>query len=589
MRDETELVRARIDIVQLIGERVALKRSGKNWTGLCPFHEDRRPSFTVSPSLGVYRCWACGAKGDIFTWVMETQKVDFPEALALLAKRAGVTLSRTSRSGSTAERGRRERVMEAALGFFRRELERSDRARAYCESRGLTAEVIAEWELGYAPDHPEALTAFLRKAGYRLAEGAELSLIAGDETAGYRDRFRDRLMFPIRDELGRLVGFGGRALGTAGAKYVNSAETPLFRKGQVLYGLHRAKEHIVARDRVVLVEGYLDVIACHRAGLSDAVAPLGTALTEDHGRALARLCKRAVVLFDSDQAGQAAAARAEEVLRAAGLAVRFASLAAGEDPDSVSRKEGPEMVRRAVEESAPPVDFRMARLRERSDPEDPEFWAEAIRILAREANPLEVERYVVELSGRYPGLRDPVAAQKVLAREIARHRAASSRARSTSPALQAAVAAPTMSSLERIVFLGALREDLREAAWPSACDPDLFVSRPAVEIARALAALGPAPPGGEPALWLGRIEDEEARQALIDLALKADRVVSREELVGACTRLEVKRQRREAQRLRREGPSDPDERLRAVQERLRRVHELESELRAAEPEPRSET
>ncbi|MCH8980224.1 MAG: DNA primase, partial [Armatimonadetes bacterium] len=277
MADERELVRSRIDILDLVGQRVRLKRSGKNWTGLCPFHEDRNPSFSVSPDIGRYKCWSCDASGDVFTWVMETQGVEFREALEILAKQAGVELTRGSRQDHTRRR-RMTDAMAVALDFFRDQLQVSQRAREYCKGRGLDDDTLARWDIGYAPDLGEALAAELKKKGCKLSECRELFLVDGNEQIGYGDRFRGRVIFPIRDDQGNLIAFGGRIIGDGRPKYINSSDTPLFSKSRTLYGMHRARDTVRKLRRAVVVEGYLDVIACHRAGVTNAVATLGTSL-----------------------------------------------------------------------------------------------------------------------------------------------------------------------------------------------------------------------------------------------------------------------------------------------------------------------
>ena len=256
MADERDLVRSRTDIVDLIGQRVRLKKSGRNWTGLCPFHEDRNPSFSVSPEIGRYKCWSCGASGDVFTWVMNTQGVEFRDALEILAKAAGVELTR----GPKQDKSKRQAMADAmavAQAFFRAQLNESRTALEYCERRSLTEEVRDEWEIGFAPDIGEALAAELKRRGFRLADCVELFLVDGNEQNGYGDRFRGRLIFPIRDDQGNLVAFGGRVIGEGIPKYINSSDTPLFSKGKTLYGMYRAKEAVRKLRQAVLVEGYL--------------------------------------------------------------------------------------------------------------------------------------------------------------------------------------------------------------------------------------------------------------------------------------------------------------------------------------------
>ena len=244
MAGEIEEIRARINIVDLVSQRVQLKKTGKNYQGLCPFHDDKRPSFTVNPVVGRYRCWSCGETGDIFNWVMKTQNVPFAEALQLLAAQAGVELTNRPNPQERSERALHLEIMEEALKFFREQLSKSSTAQDYLTRRGIDESTIAEWELGYAPDVGEALAVHLRKKAYALSVCRSLFLVEEDASGGYYDKFRGRLMFPIRDERGDLVAFGGRVLGDGVPKYINSSDTPVYRKSRVLYGLNRALGHI---------------------------------------------------------------------------------------------------------------------------------------------------------------------------------------------------------------------------------------------------------------------------------------------------------------------------------------------------------
>ncbi|MFQ3677909.1 MAG: DNA primase, partial [Fimbriimonadaceae bacterium] len=299
MAGEREEIRARISIVELVGQRVSLKRTGKDWKGLCPFHPDKNPSFSVSETTGRYRCWSCGETGDVFSWVMKTQNVDFPEALEILARQAGVELTPRAGAPDHSLRVRQLAAMEEALKFFREQLVRSREALGYVERRGLDQEILDAWEIGYAPADGSPLSRRLGKAGFPLEMCRDLFLV-DQSGSGYRDKFFNRLMFPIRNERGELVAFGGRVLGDGHPKYINSGDTPIFRKSRVLYGMFRAREAMRRRRHAVLVEGYLDVIACHRAGVDTAVASLGTALAEEHAQLLRRWVDEVTIFYDGD-------------------------------------------------------------------------------------------------------------------------------------------------------------------------------------------------------------------------------------------------------------------------------------------------
>lgn len=574
MPNEIDLVRARINIVDLVGQRVLLKRAGKEWTGLCPFHDDKNPSFRVSEALGRYKCWACGASGDIFTWVMETQRVDFREALELLAREAGVTLSKRPTGETKSKRETYAQAMAIALRFFRDELGKSSHAREYCEARGLDEQTILEWQIGYAPDIGDALAGRLKKEGIPLADAQELFLVDADATGGYYDRFRGRLIFPIHDERGSLVAFGGRLLGDGIPKYINSGDTPLYSKRRVLYGMHKAKEAIAAQGRAVLVEGYLDVIACHRAGVTTALASLGTSLSEDHAKLLSRWCKEVVILYDADPAGQNAAERAAEVLQGERLSPRIALLPTGEDPDTLLRTVGPAAVLRAAEGGYTPLDYRLRQLAERLDPNTDEYWQEVVLAIAREPSPVERSKHMIALSNRHPAERDPERALRNLRRQVtaaARRLRQSRRFAENAPRPAEVVVDRSLHPFEQTLFRALLEEDLRERALLAIQDERLFLTQTGLELSRAICEAFPErAPLGPPAAWLSSVEAEWARQKLGDLGLDHTVKVDADELAGAVSRLRLELERRSIRDMHREGELD-DERLAEITRRLRKV------------------
>ncbi|MCH7945140.1 MAG: DNA primase [Armatimonadetes bacterium] len=528
MADERELVRSRIDIVDLVGQRVRLKRSGKNWTGLCPFHEDRHPSFSVSPDIGRYKCWSCDASGDVFTWVMETQGVEFREALEILAKQAGVELTRGSRQDHTRRR-RMTDAMAVALDFFREQLQVSQTAREYCKRRGLDDDTLARWDIGYAPDVGEALAAELKRNGCKLSECRELFLVDGDEQLGYGDRFRGRIIFPIRDDQGNLVAFGGRLIGDGRPKYINSSDTPLFSKSRTLYGMHIARDTVRKLRRAVVVEGYLDVIACHRAGVNNAVATLGTSLAEQHVKRLSLWCDEVVLLYDSDKAGRKAAQRATELLTVAGMKVSVALLPEGGDPDTLLAEQGPEAVRDAVEKGIEPFDFLLQQIERRLGPDQQEYWDEVARALATLPSHLEVERRLMPLAHTYPFMRDPDRAARAL-RGMVRKAAKSRRSdpdrryREQEAALPKEILLPPLMEADAFQALADL--ETRQVAWEICRDSTLFVSGPAVRLSAAVGRAWPeVPPEGEPADFLDEVEGAEDRAALsaLFMNIRSDR------------------------------------------------------------------
>jgi DNA primase catalytic core len=343
------------DLVALIGASTSLKKMGKSWKGLCPFHGEKSASFYVHPDKGFYYCFGCGAKGDAITFVRETERLDFPEAVAYLARLAGITVP-VRKSGTRADRGRDTRMAEAlvaAAAFFRANLERHGAARALLEKRGLPPDEAAALGFGAAVDSWDALKTALSA---RFTEEALLDaglLQKNPETGRVYDRFRNRLTVEIRDPRGEVLGFGARAFGDDQPKYLNSPETPRFSKGKILYGLDRARDAIRREDTVLLVEGYFDRIACERAGVGWAVASMGTALTPAQADLLARHAGTVIVAYDGDAPGVAAAFKAFPLLLARGAAVRHLALPDGHDPDSYLALHGAEALGREVAAARP--------------------------------------------------------------------------------------------------------------------------------------------------------------------------------------------------------------------------------------------
>jgi DNA primase len=343
-------LRSAADIVEVIGDHTRLKKAGRSWKGLCPFHNERTPSFTVDRDKGLYHCFGCGAGGDVIHFVRQADRLDFPEAVEVLAERFGITIPRRAGRGPRDER--REKLLDAIRGahqFYARELARpGNRAAAYLEERGVPPDLWTRLGMGYAPDSWESLARALGPAFPEslLVEAGLLQPRA--EGRGAYDRFRDRLLFVVRDERGRPVGFGGRALGRdAEPKYLNSPESPVFAKKRLLYGLSEAREAIRRRERVVVVEGYFDHLALVMAGVDEVVATMGTALTPEQAERLRRLAPEVVLCYDGDTAGRAAVRAALPHLLAQGVSVSVAAMPPGEDPwDVLSREKGPALLAR---------------------------------------------------------------------------------------------------------------------------------------------------------------------------------------------------------------------------------------------------
>ena len=358
-------IRARVPLAGVIGRRVKLQKRGREHTGLCPFHNEKTPSFTVSEEKGFFHCFGCGAHGDVIGFVMRGEGLSFPEAVERLAAEAGLQVPRASPEEHAAHRRRADLldVLEAAAAWFEESLQAKAgaEARAYLTGRGLTPETVSAFRLGYAPDRRGILRAALNARGMDNERLAEAGLIKRPEDGGApRDYFFNRIIFPITDRRGRVIAFGGRALGESPAKYLNSPETPLFQKGRVLYNLARARQAAHDTGELIVAEGYMDVIALSQAGFPAAVAALGTAITEAQIEELWRLAEEPLLCLDGDKAGRRAGFRAAE--RALGLlrpgrSLRFARLPTGEDPDSLLRGQGAKALRLVLDGAQPLSDL----------------------------------------------------------------------------------------------------------------------------------------------------------------------------------------------------------------------------------------
>jgi DNA primase len=360
---------ARVDIVEVIEARVPLKRAGRDWTARCPFHDERTPSFTVSPAKQFYHCFGCGAHGSAIKFLMEYDRLEFRDAVEELAARVGLTVPDLGGRAPAADGGADlYTVLDEAATFYQREIRRSERVRAYLERRGLDPASIERFRLGYAPAAWETLKTALGTTPQRLALLEKAGLLASGERGSKYDRFRDRLMFPIHDRRGRVIAFGGRAVepsSEAGPKYLNSPETPLFHKGRELYALWQVRQKHGKIPRLIVVEGYLDVIALFQHGIDQAVATLGTATTREHAELLFRNSADVYFCFDGDRAGRQAAWRAVEAVLPRmrdGRQAFFLFLPEGEDPDTLVRKEGRTGFEQRLRESMPLSEFFFAEL-----------------------------------------------------------------------------------------------------------------------------------------------------------------------------------------------------------------------------------
>ena len=342
-------VRAASDIVAVVGEHVALRRRGKNYIGLCPFHTEKTPSFTVNQNRGLYKCFGCGKGGNVFQFLIDVEALSFVESVRKLAARAGIAIP-VSADGQRREDERQAhlRALQFAASFFVSQLVSSAKARRYLDDRGLEAATLKAFGVGYAPHSWDALQKDAARQGVDSAMLLKVGLIGQrKDKSGYYDRFRGRIIFPIHSPTGQVIGFGGRVLqsDTKAPKYINSPETKMYSKSNVLYGLHQAKAAIQADSSALLVEGYTDVLALHQAGVKNVIAPCGTALTGQQVRLLKRYAKRVVLLFDADAAGVMAAQRSVDTVLAGGMSAYALTLPSGHDPDTFIQEQGPDAFR----------------------------------------------------------------------------------------------------------------------------------------------------------------------------------------------------------------------------------------------------
>lgn len=356
----------RNNIEQVIGSYVTLKRAGSNFNGLCPFHSEKTPSFTVFPSTGSFYCFGCGAGGDVITFIMKAENVDYVSALEILAQRAGITIPRdTSDAPEGIPRKRIYEMNVEAARFFRNclydEKLGGDGLRYLTEERGLSSATLRHFGLGFSPNHPGMLTSHMHSLGYSDEELISGFLCGKSQKTGRAyDYFRNRVIFPIIDTSGNVVAFGGRVMDDSKPKYLNTSDTPAFKKRHHLFALNFAKSH--ASEQMILCEGYMDVIALHAAGFENAVATLGTAITSDQARIFAKYTKKVIITYDSDSAGQTAADKAMRLLAEVGVEVRVLKLSGAKDPDEYIRKFGADSFRRVLNDSQSGFEYRLSKI-----------------------------------------------------------------------------------------------------------------------------------------------------------------------------------------------------------------------------------
>jgi DNA primase len=521
-----EEVRRAADIVKVISDHVSLKKMGSSWKGLCPFHEEKTPSFNVRQEPAVFHCFGCGEGGDVFKFLMLRERVSFPEALETLARRFGVPVpeGRFEPGPDRKEREALLALMEAAAAHFERTLQTAPgaTAREYLRGRGFAPETLERIRAGAARDSWDDLLGALR-GRYSATALQKAGLVLPRKSGeGHYDRFRNRAVFPILNEGGKVVAFGARSLDGSEPKYLNSPETPAYHKGRVLYGLSWAREAIRREKRVVLMEGYLDVARALECGVEEAVATCGTALTPSHGRLLRRFADTVCVNFDQDEAGQRAARKSLEVLLGEGLRVRVVELPEGHDPDSFLKAEGGDAYRRRLNEAPEALEWLMRRAEEVHDVSSPEgkarFLGALLPVLVRVESPVERQAWLARAAER--GGLDEAAAREELRRALGgrgRGGAGVAEAARRAPATRKAPALlPAERWLLALIVGGA--EGIDEAlADLGEADIDGLRAAPLLRAAKALWRRGQpvtlASLGSE-------IDDEDARRLLSEIAVE---------------------------------------------------------------------
>ena len=414
-------VRERNDIVSIVSEYVELRRAGKSWKGLCPFHKEKTPSFNVNPEEQFYYCFGCGAGGNVINFVMAIENLSFREAVERLAERAGIpVVSRRVSPEERRQQSEKERFLElhrAAQEFFHSNLfgKAGGLARQYLAARGIQGETARRFGLGYAPAEWRSLLTYLERRGFSEAECLAAGLASEGRSSRCYDRFRGRLIFPVCDSRGRPIAFGGRVLDASQPKYLNSPETLIFTKGNNLYRLDLARRGFREKGFAILVEGYMDVISLYQNGFDNAVAALGTALTENQARTLHRFTKEVVIAFDGDAAGEAATWRGLEILRKQGLRVRVAELPGGEDPDTFVRTYGGQAFEELLKEAPGLTEFKLGTIIRRADLATVDGKVAAtgriIEVLAELDSPVEKNEYLRWSAARLKISEDVLAAE----------------------------------------------------------------------------------------------------------------------------------------------------------------------------------
>ncbi|MBQ7525424.1 MAG: DNA primase [Abditibacteriota bacterium] len=490
-------IREKCDMIEIVSEYVSLRQRGNRYLGCCPFHKEKTPSFYVDPDKKLFKCFGCGEGGDVFSFVQKAENISFPEAVEPLAKKYNIPMRASE--GLIRAHSKREKLIEmntAAADFFSACLRKSPHMLEYLKKRHLTEDIVKKYGLGYAPDDWSALTDLLKKRGISPEDAAEAGLSVKKETergVRYYDRFRNRLMFPITNTSGSIIAFGGRVTDDSQPKYLNSPETAVFEKNKTLYGLDVARKAIKPGGFLIITEGYMDVIAAHKAGFLNTAATLGTALTPEHVTLIGRYTHNVVLSFDADSAGVKAALRSAPLFEEADFRVRILSLPKGEDPDSLINSGQADKFAEYIKNSKPLADFRIDLELEdydkKDDAEKAEALKNALKIVAELKSVIDRERLIQKLAKYHPGFKSGTAHIEEQLRAEANRMIPRRGNKNTTGGGPVITRADAVRKSEELILSLILKNGTREARFAfGKMAPDQFVHEDTKLLAKALEA-----------------------------------------------------------------------------------------------------
>ncbi|RJO64201.1 MAG: DNA primase [Candidatus Omnitrophota bacterium] len=539
-----ETVLSRVNIVEVVSEFIPLKRAGRNFRALCPFHQEKTPSFMVSTDKQIYHCFGCGAGGNVFNFLMQFERIEFPEAVEILAKKAGVVIPESlsyDTKESSGINAQLQKACETAASFYENNLSVpcGTQAREYLLKRGIPQEAIKAFRMGFAVEKWDALINHLRSKGINLSLMEKAGLVVPKEGGGYYDRFRNRIIFPILDVKARVIGFGARVLDKTLPKYINSPETPLYIKGKNLYGLWLSKDVIRDLDAAVVVEGYLDFISAFQQGVRNVVASSGTALTAEQARLIKRYTHNVVMVYDGDASGQIATIRALDIFIEEDMQVRVVSLPEGQDPDLFIRKNGIECFRALILKAQPLFDYKMSVLKSRYDAKEIEgkekICSEMLSTIQKFRRPVVKSEYFKKLAQELK-----VKEEALLQEAKLFHTGGKERGLAASPAV---VAQKSIHSVEQFLIKLMLEEDAIIAELKDKLEPDDFLDERTAKIVTLMFDCIAQGKGIEPSKLLTHLGDAEATRLLCESTFLPDiNIENREKILADCVqRLKAKK------------------------------------------------